>query len=63
MENTNKKGIIGIGRHGSTTSNGDKKFRGWEEEPENQITSKGKNDAQKLGESIKRIEEKDNEHN
>ncbi len=43
-----------IARHGSTDSNGEKVFRGWEESKINQLTDKGKNDAKKLGESLKK---------
>ena len=51
---TSEGKIIAIGRHGSTDSNGDKAFRGWEETSKNQLSVKGKEDAKSLGASIKK---------
>ena len=47
--------IIAIARHGSTNSNGDKVFRGWNETPDNQLTNKGVHDAMRLGQDIKKM--------
>ena len=52
--------IVAIARHGSTNNNGDKVFRGWEENPDNQLTDKGIQDAKNLGESVKKMIGKDN---
>ena len=51
-----KEWVIGfIARHGSTDSNWEKKFRGWEETKLNQLSDKWKNDARKLWKRIKQL--------
>lgn len=52
--------IVAVARHGSTDSNGEKVFRGWDETPQNELTDKGKQDAVKLGESVKETVGNDN---
>ena len=47
--------IVAIARHGSTDSNGEKVFRGWQETGQNQLSDKGKKDAEKMGEKIKQL--------
>ena len=55
MKNDKIGQIVAVARHGSTDSNGEKVFRGWKESKRNQLSIKGKGDAIKLGQSVKKL--------